>query len=453
MNEWNKLIRDFYELNKDDLSNHKLATAFLEKHPRCSLAKDTLRKLYFGKLRRQQLDQHNNDYTQRTSVDTKGDEQIIDHRGPTPITTEEQAIEFFQIDIDKWEIERLVHNVWDTSARVREQDLQWEDGVMSGRAKRTNEWTKSQNYQCKVWLVRRKQQRVEVVEERLEKLFEKLAKQSPSHEVLFDHPKESNKAAILNLFDAHIDKLVLSSETYSNSSIADNINRFESSFDELLEQIRFYNPRITYFPVGNDFWTTNGPENTTKKGTPQQISTTSEESFDMGFEVIVRCIEKLMRIGRVVVPVIKGNHDEDKTYYLGHSLDAYYHKNPNVLIDRSRHQRKYYRFGVNMFGFAHGDKEKRKLERIPLYMAEEKKEMWAQTLFRTFFLGDIHHANRYKLHLSHDGVGVEVKFLRALTDQDKWHTDEGWIGILKTAYAEIWDYDEGRKAGFEVTFK
>lgn len=453
MAEWKQLIQQFYESSEKDLSNRKLASLFLNQYPECSLSHATLRKGYFAKLRKTPHQQtfHN---TQKTSVDTKGDEQTINYTGPTSITTEEQAIEFFQIDVDKWEIERMVHSVSEVSARVREQDLTWQDGVMSGYAKRSNEWTKSQNYQCKIWLVRRKEQRVEVVEERLEKLFEKLAKQSsPSIETYFNHPKDSNKAAILNLFDAHIDKLALPNETYSDSTIADNIHKFEYSFDQLLEQIKFYTPRVIYFPVGNDFWTTNGPENTTKRGTPQQISTTSEESFDMGFEVIVRCIEKLMRIGRVVVPIIKGNHDEDKTYYLGHSLDAYYHKNPNVLIDRSRHQRKYYRFGVNMFGFAHGDKEKRKLERIPLYMAEERKEMWAQTLFRTFYLGDIHHANKYKLHLSHDGVGVEVKFLRALTDQDKWHTDEGWIGILKTAYAEIWDYEEGRQAGFEVTFK
>ena len=450
---WKDLICDHYKSNKDLMSNAKLASSFIKQNPTCKLSYETLRRHYFGKMRRGEVSKppgNNSKYT----VESKGDTKTIDYRGSEPVTNEEDAIKLFQIDTDKWEIEKMVHSVSEVSARVREQDLVWKDGIMSGYAKRSNEWTTNKNYQCKVWLVKRKDERIEIVEERLERLFEKLSIQSiPRQEVLYNHPTGANMAAVINLFDAHIDKLVLSNESNVGSDIHDNIKRFEKSFGELISQVYFYNPNLIYFPVGNDFWTTNGPQNTTKKGTPQQISTTSEESFDMGFELLVRCIDKAMGLGKVIVPVIKGNHDEDKTHYLGHSLDAYYHKNPNVVIDRSRHQRKYYRFGVNMFGFAHGDKEKRKLDRIPLYMAEERKEMWAQTMFRTFYLGDIHHENKYKLHLSHDGVGVEVKFLRALTDQDKWHTDEGYIGILKTAYAEIWDHDEGRKGGFEVTFK
>lgn len=438
------------------MSNQKLASSFINENPQCNLSHETLRRHYFGKLRKGKPlpNQIPKKSASNYSIESSGNTKFIQYRGGNPITSEEEAIEFFNIDIDKWKIDKMVHNVWETSARVRDQELTWDQGIMSGYANRNNEWTTTKNYQCKVWLVKRKEERFEVVEERLERLFKRLSSESiPIHQIHYDHPRETNTAAVINLFDAHIDKLVLGNEAYAQSDIQDNVKRFEKSFGELINQVYFYKPKVIYFPVGNDFWTTNGPSNTTKRGTPQQVSTTSEESFDIGFELIIRCIDKAMQLGKVIVPIIKGNHDEDKTYYLGHSLDAYYHKNPNVLVDRSRHQRKYYQFGVNMFGFAHGDKEKRKLERVPLYMAEERKEMWARTLFRTFYLGDIHHENKYKLHLSHDGVGVEVKFLRALTDQDKWHTDEGWIGILKTAYAEIWDHDEGRKAGFEVTFK
>jgi hypothetical protein len=270
----------------------------------------------------------------------------------------------------------------------------------------------------------------------------------PEHKIIY--PKQSKNAAIINLFDAHIDKLCVISETDKNSSIEENIKNFEQAFDELLSTAVNYNPELIIFPIGNDFYNTDGPSNTTKKGTPQEVLVKSEDSFIIGLKVIRRCIDKASKYAKLYCPVIKGNHDETKVFYLGQCLELLYENNPNILIDSTRHQRKYFKYGENLFGFAHGDKEIGNISHMPLIMAEERKKEWAETTYREWFMGDKHHRFEYKFMRMKDFPGVSIRYLRSVGTSDKWHYDSGYIGIPKTAELFIYDYNKGLKANFQT---
>lgn len=270
----------------------------------------------------------------------------------------------------------------------------------------------------------------------------------PEHKV--QYPKQNKNIAIINLFDAHIDKLCVISETDKNSSLEENIATFEKSFDELLNAAIPYLPEMIVFPVGNDFYNTNGSSNTTKRGTPQDILVKSEDSFIVGVNVLRRCIDKASKYAKVYVPVIKGNHDEDKVFYLGQCLSFIYDNNPNVSVDASRHQRKYIKYGQNLFGFAHGDKEVSNISFLPLIMAEERKQDWASTSYREWFMGDKHHRFEYKFMRMKDFPGASVRYLRSVGTSDKWHYDQGYIGVPKTAELFIYDYNKGLKANFQT---
>lgn len=263
--------------------------------------------------------------------------------------------------------------------------------------------------------------------------------------------KSKNKGkycAIINLFDAHIDKLCLLDETDKNSSIEENIRVFEKAFDELLANCQTYNPETIYIPVGSDFWNSNNTAHTTKGGTPQDVIGKIHNNFKIGLSLYRRCIDKAAYYSDVVCPVLAGNHDEDMCYFLGTALEVAYENSPNVFIDNTRHQRKYYKYGQNLFGFAHGDKEKNKVANLPLLMAEERKHDWADTTYREWYLGDIHHKQEYKFLRGKDYVGCMVRFLRSVATSDKWHHDNGYIGVPKTAEAFIWSTDRGMKANF-----
>ena len=129
-------------------------------------------------------------------------------------------------------------------------------------------------------------------------------------------------------------------------------------------------------------------------------------------------------------------------------LSLIYENNERVEVENSRKQRKYFKYGNALLGFAHGDKEKMKVDQLPLMMAEESKEDWANTKYREWYLGDIHHKQEFKFLRGKDFIGCMVRFLRSVGTSDTWHTDSGYIGIPKTAEAFVWSFNSGLKANY-----
>ncbi len=350
----------------------------------------------------------------------KGDDAVETFTTDNPPETLEDALSNSQVDLNQWEVEKWIWNHW------------------AGK------------YQVKVWFKRR----AFSAEKTLDSLFEYYKDRTPSKYV--PTPKinnPSNSCAIINLYDAHLDKVSALSSTGSSSNIEDNINRFEIALDMLSLQLQTYNPELVIYPVGNDLFHTNNFGSNTKKGTQLEYFSDPYETYETIVKVVVDSIDKLeSRFPKVQVVMVYGNHDYDKVHTLAVLLTTLYKNNPNVEIVSNRLQRKYLQYGKNLFGFCHGDKEKQKIDKLPLIMATEVSQMWADTTHRKFFCGDLHHGFKYKFHVSQDYPGVTVEFLRSIGCQDTWHVDNGYIGIPKTASAELWWKSGGKSAAFEINF-
>lgn len=257
------------------------------------------------------------------------------------------------------------------------------------------------------------------------------------------NPKKETKqvACLINITDAHLDRIGF----LSNNTLKDNINLFEQFFLELLESSLVHKPELFIFPINGDLFNANDRTLATVNGTPQYSFNNWQECYVQIQNVIRKCIDILLTHGKVYVPFIKGNHDEDKIFYLSSCLELVYENSSDIILDTTRKQRKYYTYGSNLLGFCHGDKEKNKVDKLPLYMAEEEKQNWGNTTYRYFFCGDIHHKQEYKFMRTKDTIGVEVKFLRSVSDTSEWESDHGWIGVPKSAEAFIIDKYEGIK--------
>jgi len=83
-------------------------------------------------------------------------------------------------------------------------------------------------------------------------------------------------------------------------------------------------------------------------------------------------------------------------------------------------------------------------------MATEAPQLWADTKYRIFFLGDLHHKIEYKFLRVKDYPGVEVKFLRSVGTSDRWHTDHGYIGVPATAEAYLFSKTKGQIANYSI---
>ena len=255
---------------------------------------------------------------------------------------------------------------------------------------------------------------------------------------------QGKRLAVVNLYDAHLDKLPIKSTCGVESTIEKNIAIFLNTIDRICTVIGNNDIDEIIFPVGNDLFHTNGFNSQTKKGTQIEYYGSPEDNYYAICDAITEAITKLAVIAKneVKVIMVKGNHDEDKITVLGYWLERIF-KGTNVQVDFLRKQRKYIKFGDNLLGFAHGDKEKSKIAQLPLIMATEAKELWGQTTHRKMYLGDLHHGFEYQFLKAKDMPGVEVEYLRSVGTTDTWHEDFGWIGVPKTAYLQIFDEKEG----------
>jgi hypothetical protein len=83
------------------------------------------------------------------------------------------------------------------------------------------------------------------------------------------------------------------------------------------------------------------------------------------------------------------------------------------------------------------------MQRLPLNFAEEATDIWSNTKggIRKALLGDIHNEEQYHFLRSKDSVGMNVQFMRSVSNSGKYEWDNGWTGVPKTAYGWMFKKD------------
>jgi len=202
--------------------------------------------------------------------------------------------------------------------------------------------------------------------------------------------------------------------------------------------------------VGNDFFHSDNsfPYPQTTNGTPQQTDLRWQKSFREGRKLIMEVINFLSQFADVDIVVIPGNHDFQKSFYLGDVLEMAYSKNSNVTVDNRACVRKYYQYYNNLVGFSHGSPKNETEKRLLFLMPQEVPELWAKTKFREWHLGDRHHKRVIQLKSDLDHQGIIIRYMRSLTGDDAWHARKGFIGAQKGAEAYLYHKKYGMIANF-----
>lgn len=390
----------------------------------------------------------------KTTYSETDNSASYEYSGTKSIKTLEEAIELFKIDLSIWEVERWVCNSWDVNARAREQDLSWKDGVMNGYAVREDAWRTTTNYQIKVWLKKRVVHQQAIDFEGFYKNL--LAKHEPFkyQPISYTLPNEINLLE-LNIFDLHLGKLCWGEEVnnYYDSKIASQ--RFNYALKTLLKRAESSQFERIVFPIGNDFFNSDGHLNTTTMGTRQDEDSRWHKTFKTGVNLLVEGIDYLRQYAPVDVLVIPGNHDFTKSYFLGETLAAWYRNDTCVSINNSPNPRKYYEYGNVLLGFTHGNNEK--IEALRSLMAFEAKEAWGRTVYKEFHLGHQHRKlsvkHVVKSNLTHEELGIVVRSMASVAGTDAWHHTMGYVGPVRAAEAFLWNKETGLIGNFNVNIK
>lgn len=341
----------------------------------------------------------------------------------TRIHTLEELIEYCQVDLAVWSVDRFTVNKWEMGAKN-------DDGKV----------IVTPLYQVKAFLKRKTGIDPKKEIEDLKAISKKDFK-SPPRAV----PNPTKGLMLeLALFDLHAGKLAWSRETGGgNYDTKIAVETFWRAFHSLLQSTAHYKFESILYIVGQDLLNSDNVEGQTTAGTPQSNDGRFHKTFTTVRQMNVEAIEKLRQIAPVHVITMGGNHDRLSTWMVGDSLQMYYRNYKDVTIENSPLPRKYFQFGKNMLMICHGDKGKR--ADYPLTMSTEQPHMWGDTLFREAHTGHLHTSRLDEKH------GVRVRILPALCPPDSWHSSNFYIGNLQSAEAFVWHREKGLLANYFYT--
>jgi hypothetical protein len=305
-----------------------------------------------------------------------------------------------------------------------------------------NEWGSSENYnrQCKAWL----QKIGDIIDW---ETFKKEFLETMKHESVARPPiqyRGGKHMLEINIFDLHIGKWAWAAETGDNYNYKVARKRFFDAIERLKSLGTMFDIDEIVFPFGNDFFNSDKdyPFPQTTAGTPMENDLRWQKLFKTGREMVIEAVNELSLIAPVKLIGIPGNHDVQKTFYLGDVLDVYYANNPNVTVDNNPKRRKYYLYGKNLLGFTHGRSSDIPEQRLLLLMPQEEPQLWAMSKYREIHCGDIHHSKKVSTK-DEDHHGITIRYMKSLKGTDSWEDEKGYIGSVGGAEAFVWHRDNG----------
>lgn len=220
------------------------------------------------------------------------------------------------------------------------------------------------------------------------------------------------------LGDPHFGQLSWAAEAGADfdSNIAERLTC--SAIDRLVAAAPAASTAIV-LPLGDYFHADDSTSRTPNSGAILDTDTRWAKVMQTGLRALIYCVKAaLAKHKKVVVRVVRGNHDTHASFALALAIDAYFANNDRVSVDLSPSTFWYYRFGKVLLGATHGDTVK--IAELPGIMAYDRPQDWGETKHRAFLLGHVHHQTQKEF------PGCIVEQFRTLAARDAWHAGQGY---------------------------
>jgi hypothetical protein len=346
------------------------------------------------------------------------------------IRTLDVALREAKVDLRVWRVERWIANKWDQGQKRKD-----------GGAQVVELW------QVKVWLRRIAPK---PVERAVESLMRRLT--SPARRrVEVGHRRRPTRARHMLemcLFDAHIGKLCWGKETGDSYDVQIAVDVYRNAAEDLLGRVRGYAFERVLFPVGQDLFQVDNWMGTTERGTAVDFEGRFQRTFEMCADTVRSVVNRLAVVAPVKIVWVPGNHDPATSWYLVKFLEAYYRREPRVVIDSSPSRRKYERYGTCLVGYTHGHDEPHR--DLPTIMAGERPADWAATTERVWHVGHGHRRRETRYSAGDTFGAVSVVAIPSLSGTDAWHYSKGYVKTRRLAQCYLWSRDEGLVGRFEA---
>lgn len=226
-----------------------------------------------------------------------------------------------------------------------------------------------------------------------------------------------------------------------------DLERAQNLFNEKSDQIIQKSPKggtalVAY--LGD--WTHQDDDKnmTPRSGHILEVSSSLYRAVQAGIQLaILHTYRCLSHHERVIVKVVRGNHDLHSWIGLVMALQEHFRNEPRVEVDTSEADYWFSRWGVTLIGLHHG--HRLKPDEMAGSMATECAEDWGKTLYRLFLHGHLHH------FMAKDIMGVRVECMRTIAPPDAHHS--GKYGSPRSLISITLDKDEGEQSRASVNLK
>lgn len=182
------------------------------------------------------------------------------------------------------------------------------------------------------------------------------------------------------------------------------------------------------------------PSGTTTSGTPLERDGRLQKMIQVGTDCLLSIIERSAETCPTDVLIVNGNHDETLTWAFQRIAAERFRNDKRVTIDERYTGRQYLSSGLNLLGFAHGNKAKKKLPQI---MALEQAAAWSASTYREYHTGHYHSQAAEWQRPIETIDGVIVRTAPALCPPDDWHSINGFIGARQAMETFFYTPDGG----------
>lgn len=225
---------------------------------------------------------------------------------------------------------------------------------------------------------------------------------------------DADTLTIYPLADMHLGLKAVADESGGDYDLGIAVDRFRATTAKLFDRSPNSDTALIlqlgdWTHVDDDLALTPTSKNTL------QVSDRLLDIVQAGVRIMVDYVYHALRKHRkVIVKVLKGNHDLNVWIALYVALCEHFRGNERVTIDGGAADYWFFRWGKTLIGAHHG--HRLKPDQMAGAMAMECREDWGETLYRIFFHGHLHH------ELVKEVLGVRVECMRTIAEADQHHS-------------------------------
>lgn len=351
---------------------------------------------------------------------------VCDH---TRIKTEQELIEEFNIDMDRWKIDLFEVKILNAWRKDREVEWEVEQGsVLKGHVHDSGKILIEPLHNVRAKFVPKSVQ--DITESDVQSAIENVLS---SKEIVFPKTPKHNSSdlmAEIDLADVHI-----GSRSWDNrfANMEERFNVVVGRTIAALESLELSQINLAF--LGDLFHVDTIHNKTSRHEIRVETNgMTPKEMFQEGLRLTKAFIVELSKLAPVECIYVRGNHDEFALYALLCVLDAYFRDNPDVNFDLGDAPQKILSWGECLIGLEHGD------------ASNKNRFHWLQVIGREFWsysrFFEIHHAHLHHQEVEEEG-GVTRRRVPSIAFNDKWHQDNAFVGSLRSTVTFVWHKTEG----------